>query len=313
MARWFRLYDDTLNDPKILKLSDKTHRVWIGILCVASKNDGALPSFEDMALLLRMKPEKLQPELEKLIAAGLIDHDDNGLRPHNWQGRQYKSDDSSARVLKYRERRKSIGLPCISDYSKHRPALIRRDGECCVYCRSKEKLVVDHMVPIALGGTDDEDNLALACKSCNSGKAGRTPERAGMTVTVASAADALKRYRDNKKTVTVTVTPPETEADTETEKDSVAKATGAPAPVVPIDARTALFRDGLKSLQALTGKPEAGCRTLVGKWLRDAKDDAKAVHNAIRSAEEVRAADPVPWIERVLRQGDDDEIYRGVL
>lgn len=222
MARWFRLYDDTLNDPKILKLSDKTHRVWIGILCVASKNEGALPPLEDMALLLRMKPEKLQPELEKLIAAGLIDHDDLGLRPHNWQGRQYKSDVSTDRV---------------------------------------------------------------------------------------------KRFRNGNRKVSET--PPETEADTETEteteKDSVAKATGAPAPVVPIDARTALFRDGLKSLQALTGKPEAGCRTLVGKWLRDAKDDAKAVHNAIRSAEEVRAADPVPWIERVLRQGDDDEIYRGVL
>jgi hypothetical protein len=91
------------------------------------------------------------------------------------------------------------------------------------------------------------------------------------------------------------------------------KGSGAPAPVVPIDARTALFRDGLKSLQILTGKPEAGCRTLVGKWLRDAKDNAKAVHNAIRSAEEVRAVDPVPWIERALRQGDDDEVYRGVL
>jgi len=102
MSRWFRLYDDTLNDPKILKLSDRTYRVWIGILCVASKNDGALPPFEDMALMLRMKPEKFQPELEKLITAGLIDHDDNGLRPHNWQGRQYKSDVSTERVKRFR-------------------------------------------------------------------------------------------------------------------------------------------------------------------------------------------------------------------
>lgn len=107
MSRWFRLYDDTLNDPKILKLSDKTYRVWIGILCIASKHDGALPPFEDMALLLRMRHDKLQPELEKLIAAGLVDHDDEGLRPHNWQGRQFKSDVSNDRVKRHRERQRN--------------------------------------------------------------------------------------------------------------------------------------------------------------------------------------------------------------
>lgn len=92
MSRWFRFYDDSLNEPKALKLSDKTFRIWIGILCIASKNDGSLPSFEDMAIMLRVKPDKLQPELEKLIEAELIDHDDNGLRPHNWDHRQYKTD-----------------------------------------------------------------------------------------------------------------------------------------------------------------------------------------------------------------------------
>lgn len=108
MSRWFRLYDDTLNDPKILKLSDKTYRVWIGILCVASKNNGELPPFEDMALMLRMKPEKFQPELEKLIISGLIDHDDDGLRPHNWQGRQYKSDVSTERVKRFRNGKRNV-------------------------------------------------------------------------------------------------------------------------------------------------------------------------------------------------------------
>jgi hypothetical protein len=101
-GRWFRFYDETLNDPKALKLSDKTYRIWVGILCIASKNDGALPPFEDMAIMLRMKPAKLQPELEKLIAAELIDHDDDGLRPHNWNTRQYKSDVSTERVKRFR-------------------------------------------------------------------------------------------------------------------------------------------------------------------------------------------------------------------
>lgn len=108
MSRWFRLYDDTLNDPKILKLSDKTYRIWIGILCLASKNNGWLPDFEDMALLLRIKPEKFRLELEKLIKAGLIDHDDSGLTPHNWKGRQFKSDVSTERVKRFRNARRKV-------------------------------------------------------------------------------------------------------------------------------------------------------------------------------------------------------------
>jgi hypothetical protein len=36
-------------------------------------------------------------------------------------------------------------------------------------------LTVDHVTPVALGGTDDPNNLVAACKDCNSGKASTTP------------------------------------------------------------------------------------------------------------------------------------------
>ncbi len=108
MTRWFRFYDDALNDPKILKLSDKSYRIWTQLLCAASKNDGRLPLFEDLAIMLRMKPEKLQPELEKLITAGLIDHDDIGMRPHNWNARQFKSDVSTERVKRFRNAQHTV-------------------------------------------------------------------------------------------------------------------------------------------------------------------------------------------------------------
>jgi tRNA splicing endonuclease len=78
MSRWFRFYDDAINDPKILKLSDKLFRFWTGILCVASKNDGMLPSNEDMALLLRMKPDRVTDLFKELITAGLNRHRRNG-------------------------------------------------------------------------------------------------------------------------------------------------------------------------------------------------------------------------------------------
>ncbi|MBD2486647.1 HNH endonuclease [Aulosira sp. FACHB-615] len=45
----------------------------------------------------------------------------------------------------------------------------------CGYCRSLQKYVlgileIEHIVPKAAGGTDDEENLWLACRLCNSYK-----------------------------------------------------------------------------------------------------------------------------------------------
>ena len=42
----------------------------------------------------------------------------------------------------------------------------------CGYCRSQQKYVlgtleIDHFIPRSKGGTDDEENLWLACSSCN--------------------------------------------------------------------------------------------------------------------------------------------------
>lgn len=108
MSRWFRFYDDTINDPKILKLSDKLHRFWVGILCVASKNGGQLPSRDDIALLMRTKVEKSDDAIESLIEMGLIDTDGVMLSPHNWNGRQYKSDVSNERVKRFRERKRNV-------------------------------------------------------------------------------------------------------------------------------------------------------------------------------------------------------------
>ncbi len=41
---------------------------------------------------------------------------------------------------------------------------------------------IDHVLPRSRGGTDDPENLVTACRPCNTRKANRTPEEAGMTV-----------------------------------------------------------------------------------------------------------------------------------
>ena len=39
----------------------------------------------------------------------------------------------------------------------------------CIYCEGPGG-TVDHVIPVLYGGTDDEDNLVPACRSCNSSK-----------------------------------------------------------------------------------------------------------------------------------------------
>jgi hypothetical protein len=125
-------------------------------LCIASQNDGKLPEINSLAFRLRVSQKKASAIMADLTAAKLIDVDDEGgTSPHNWQIHQYVSDSSTERVINYRGKRRAKGLPNLSDYSKFRPSLIERDGECCVYCGATERLVVDHMIPINLDGTDD--------------------------------------------------------------------------------------------------------------------------------------------------------------
>ena len=69
----------------------------------------------------------------------------------------------------------------------------------------------------------------------------------------------------------------------------------------PPDLRKQLFDEGLKSLIRQTGKPEARCRPLMGKWLKACRDDCRLVLSKIRQAEADRIADPVPWIGEAIK------------
>ena len=47
----------------------------------------------------------------------------------------------------------------------------RRFNARCLYCRKyleRDKASLEHLIPLSKGGTNHKDNLALACKACNS-------------------------------------------------------------------------------------------------------------------------------------------------
>jgi hypothetical protein len=108
VSRWFRFYDDAVNDPKLLRLSDAMFRAWTMLLCIASKNNGKLPPATDIALMLRVKETKVAEWLAVLTASGLFDNDNGTSAPHNWNARQFKSDVSNDRVKRHRERKCNV-------------------------------------------------------------------------------------------------------------------------------------------------------------------------------------------------------------
>ncbi len=68
----------------------------------------------------------------------------------------------------------------VEDESEHR----------CGYCRSEEdfmgaSLTIDHIIPLANGGTNTYENLWAACRQCNEAKQARTHARDPETVELA--------------------------------------------------------------------------------------------------------------------------------
>ncbi|MDX3645838.1 HNH endonuclease [Streptomyces sp. MB09-02B] len=81
--------------------------------------------------------------------------------------------------------------------------ILRRDNHTCRYCGASAPdapLRVDHVTPVALGGSDKPENLVTSCEPCNSGKSSATVDSAVVADVDATAvrwADAMKQAAEN--------------------------------------------------------------------------------------------------------------------
>ena len=113
MTRWFRFYQEALDDPKVQKLDPPDFKTWVNMLCLTCRNDGKLPAVPDIAFALRLSIDDCQTVLRRLSDGGLIDSLSGGpngshYAMHKWDERQYKSDTSTHRVKRFRERSETV-------------------------------------------------------------------------------------------------------------------------------------------------------------------------------------------------------------
>ena len=104
MTRWFRMYTDVLDDPKVQRLPGDLFKAWVNLLCLAGRNDGVLPPVEDIAFALRMSQDVTVTVTTELVRRGLLD-DCDGFSPHNWAERQFKSDTPESAAERKRTQR----------------------------------------------------------------------------------------------------------------------------------------------------------------------------------------------------------------
>lgn len=114
---WFRFYTETVTDRKIRRLKIEHRWLWVVVLCAARQSpvEGVLVLSErepiepaDLADMGALTERQVVSGLKALEAAGLIEMDSNigAWSVPKWGDRQYKSDNSTARVTAMRERQR---------------------------------------------------------------------------------------------------------------------------------------------------------------------------------------------------------------
>lgn len=105
--RWFRFYNDAVDDEKLRLLSFEDRWHYTAVLCL--KSDGILDTKADelrerkIALKLGLSLEEAQSVKGKLCEVGLIN---TNWHPKGWKKRQYEHDSSANRTRAYREKNK---------------------------------------------------------------------------------------------------------------------------------------------------------------------------------------------------------------
>lgn len=102
---WFRFYHEFSADPKVQSMSEALQRRLVMLFCLQAKGELAQLGEDEIAFALRLDIETLHETLRVFQSKGFCDEKGQLL---NWEKRQFRSDNSTARVKKYREKTKAV-------------------------------------------------------------------------------------------------------------------------------------------------------------------------------------------------------------
>jgi hypothetical protein len=103
--KWFRMYDDLLDNPKVQQLPLRLFKFYVNCLCLANRGEvrGDMGTVENIAFRMRLKPSDTEADLKELACRNLVECGQNfRFFPHDWHVRQAASDDGSLRKRRQR-------------------------------------------------------------------------------------------------------------------------------------------------------------------------------------------------------------------
>ena len=106
MALWFRFYQTALDDPRVQRLSGDAFKAWVNLLCLTSRNGGALPPIDDIAFALRLDINSAIQVVAQLTDQSLLERKGGALVPTDWHDRQFLDKTNAQRQRSFRDRKK---------------------------------------------------------------------------------------------------------------------------------------------------------------------------------------------------------------
>ena len=106
------------------------------------------------------------------------------------------------------------GIASGSSWDRIRKAVLARDSYTCRSCRRKDNLIVDHIVQLSQGGTNNLENLQTLCKYCHEKKDNRKifgesfnhDSNYGSRATPSSTVQSIERAIAMKSRIKITYT-----------------------------------------------------------------------------------------------------------
>ena len=149
---------------------DKLTAVWFELLALAGKcnHGGALigtdgipfTDLDDIAIQLDRDEDELKLCMAFYLKERMVTIEDDAYTITNW--RVYQNVDGMEKIKEQTRKR-------VADHRARQRLLSIGKSDTCVYC-GKNADTIDHIIPRSKNGPDEDWNLVLCCKSCNSSK-----------------------------------------------------------------------------------------------------------------------------------------------